>query len=667
MSRSVNSNAHITRKSALLQYLRVRSRAVFNAVRVPGVTLLTQADERTSFPASLRLVAVPGETTLTPNLATGTLAIGSPPGAAFTVNNVGSGTGVADSPGVNGDLRSIDAAYGFTAPVAAQTIVVTPPAPGIAGNLLTSDGTDWTSAPPPAGAPTNATYVVQALSGGLSDERVLAATSGFSVADGGPNGNITVTPPVPSTSGNVMTSNGTDWTSAALPAAVPTNATYVVQALSGGLSDERVLAANRGFSVVDGGANNPITVTPPLPSTAGNVMTSNGTDWVSSATPMVQASYVTMALNAGLTSERVLAAATRKIAFTDGGANGNVTLTLPLVVHMGSADGYTSTGADDGLLNIGTSTISGSADKVGSLVMGSNSITAGLDRSLVAGTSNVVARDLAGCAMLAGEGSFPAGVGQVFNSFAMGLKPQIESNFVTLACGSNGVADGFFYNGSNDKFTWPALTYSGGGVGVAGSVIVLGGGAAGVTRFVDRCPESDVAPTIANHLVQKSYVDGTSRMYAFYSDITAFSVFNSTVNASFTSGTQGPGSNYTFAIPATTITVANPGLYKLELSYTCAHTGTTFATSVVSYVMEGANVTLTTSSGTNSATRPIVIHGLNVTTPGTRTFADTLTLSAVVTAPGATLTLAFAAGASNTAAIGMAFTDVRAVISGILL
>ncbi len=593
MSRSVNSNAHITRKSALLQYLRVRSRAVFNAVRIPNVTLLTEADERTSFPASLRLVAVPGETTLTPNLAAGTLAIGSPPGAAFTLSNVGAGTGVSDSPGVNGDLRSIDARYGFTAPVAAQTITLTPPVPGIAGNLMTSNGTNWTSAAPTTGAPTNATYIVQSLSGALSDERFLDA--------------------------------------------------------------------NRGFTIADGGAGAAITVTPPAPSTSGNVMTSNGTDWVSSASPMVQASYVTMALSGGLTSERVLTQTPRKVVFSDGGANGPVTLTLPNVVHVGSADGYASTsGVDDALLSIGTSSITGSAAKVESLTVGSNAISAGFDRSLLAGNSNVVARDVAGCAMLAGEGSFPAGVGTVFNSFAVGLKPQIESSYATMITGSNGVGDGLFYNGSNDKFTWPAGTYGGGGVGIAGNVVAIGGGAGGITRFVDRCPESDVGPTTANHLMR---LTDASRSFVFYSDITDLSVFNTPVTASFTSGTQGSGSNYTFAIPETAITVANGGLYKMELSFICAHTGTTFATSVISYVMEGALVTLQTSSGTNSATYPVVINGLNVSTPGTRTFEQTITLYAVAGA-GATLSLVFGAGGSNTAAIGMAFTSIRAVITG---
>src|SRR5688572_22272451 len=114
-ARTVNSKRDESFRSVIAEYLTIKGRATLGSIKVPNVTVLTSADERTSFPASLRLVNVPGETTLTPDLVAGTLAIGASGGGGISLANVGTGTGVADSPGVNGNLRSIAAAFGFTA------------------------------------------------------------------------------------------------------------------------------------------------------------------------------------------------------------------------------------------------------------------------------------------------------------------------------------------------------------------------------------------------------------------------------------------------------------------------------------------------------------------------------------------------------------------------
>jgi hypothetical protein len=91
----------------------------------------------------------------------------------------------------------------------------------------------------------------------------------------------------------------------------PSNATYVTLSASTGLSAERVLTAGTGISIVDGGANGPVTI-----SATG-----------SGGAP-TDAQYVVLALNGTLTAERALAVTSGHLSLTDGGANGNVTLGL---------------------------------------------------------------------------------------------------------------------------------------------------------------------------------------------------------------------------------------------------------------------------------------------------------------------------------------------------
>lgn len=83
----------------------------------------------------------------------------------------------------------------------------------------------------------------------------------------------------------------------------PVDAQYLVLALNGILTAERVLTAGDGIALADGGAG-------------GNATLSN---------TIVGAQYVTMALDGTLTAERVLTAGDG-INITDGGAGGNVTI-----------------------------------------------------------------------------------------------------------------------------------------------------------------------------------------------------------------------------------------------------------------------------------------------------------------------------------------------------
>lgn len=96
---------------------------------------------------------------------------------------------------------------------------------------------------------------------------------GFNLT-GGPitsSGTLTISPPVPGSSGNVMVSNGTAWISQA--AAAGSNGT---------VTSVNASSAN-GFSFTGGPVttSGTLTLNVPTPGTSGNVLISNGTSWVS--------------------------------------------------------------------------------------------------------------------------------------------------------------------------------------------------------------------------------------------------------------------------------------------------------------------------------------------------------------------------------------------------
>lgn len=85
----------------------------------------------------------------------------------------------------------------------------------------------------------------------------------------------------------------------------PTDAEYVVLSANGSLSDERVLTAGTGVSIVDGGAGSSVTIS------------SSGGD--------PDAAYVVLSATGSLSTERVLTAGTG-ISIVDGGAGSTVTI-----------------------------------------------------------------------------------------------------------------------------------------------------------------------------------------------------------------------------------------------------------------------------------------------------------------------------------------------------
>jgi hypothetical protein len=132
--------------------------------------------------------------------------------------------------------------------------------PSTAGKVMTSDGTDWISATPGAGAGVATGAEVDT---GTNDTK-FASPKALKDSHNVPS-------VVPSTAGKVMTSDGTDWISST-PATVPVKATAAE--LDTGTDDAKFATA---LGIKD--AHNVPSV---VPGTSGNVLTSNGTDWISS-------------------------------------------------------------------------------------------------------------------------------------------------------------------------------------------------------------------------------------------------------------------------------------------------------------------------------------------------------------------------------------------------
>jgi hypothetical protein len=155
------------------------------------------------------------------------------------------GTGLT-SPGTSGYVLTSNGTEWVSAPSSDAL-----PSPGSSGRVLTSDGTDWVSQALPSQLPSASTSGNILKANGTSWTSA-AASSIF---------------PSVGASGNVLTSNGTSWSSQVIPSQLPSPST------SG-----NILKAN-GSAWVSASGQSIL----PSPTTSGNVLTSNGTEWVSEA------------------------------------------------------------------------------------------------------------------------------------------------------------------------------------------------------------------------------------------------------------------------------------------------------------------------------------------------------------------------------------------------
>ena len=139
------------------------------------------------------------------------------------------------------------------------------------------------------GAPTDAEYVVMALNGTLTNERLLAAGTGISLADGGPGSTATI-------ANTGVTSNvaGTGISVSGATGAVT-------------IANTGVTSLGAGDGITLSGSTGSVTVSSPI---IGD---------------LVAAQYVTLATDTQLQNERVLTAGSG-ITLTDGGAGSTITI-----------------------------------------------------------------------------------------------------------------------------------------------------------------------------------------------------------------------------------------------------------------------------------------------------------------------------------------------------
>lgn len=177
---------------------------------------------------------------------------------------------------------------------------------GTAATVLTSSGTapQWQTLSSAGLAANTESYITIGNTAGLTAERALTGTvNQITITDNGANSTVVLSTPQ-----NIHTGASPTFTGLTLS----------------GVSTGAVISTSGVLSSV-------------APGTSGNVLTSNGTTWTSAAPTgggaPTTAQYVTLALDGTLSAERVLTGTANQITITDGGANGNVTLSTPQNIH----------------------------------------------------------------------------------------------------------------------------------------------------------------------------------------------------------------------------------------------------------------------------------------------------------------------------------------------
>jgi len=164
---------------------------------------------------------------------------------------------------------------------------------------------------------------------------------------------------MPALIGDVTTSAGAVATTIANDAVTNAKAANMAQstikgrAVSAGTGDPTDLTATQATAILDamvgdsgsGGTKGLAPAPASGDAAAGKFLKADGTWAAPSGTGApAAAQYVTLATDGGLSAERVLTGTSNQVTITDGGANGNVTLSLPQSIHTGGTPQFARMG-----------------------------------------------------------------------------------------------------------------------------------------------------------------------------------------------------------------------------------------------------------------------------------------------------------------------------------
>lgn len=295
------------------------------------------------------------------------------------------------------------------------------------------------------------------------------------------------------------------------------------------------------------------------------------------------------------------------------------TVSLPVVVQVGPTNNYTGTGPADNMIIVGPVTVSGVVNRIAVLAAGDstlnitgdpayglifgsnvtygcssiNSLVGGVDIVLTAGLGNsinesiVVGNDIT---------VVPGGATRLF---AMGRRIRADNlgtnaNTFIISGGNTDIdAASSFYNGAFPGVVYVPLARAN-GVNIAGrGDIWIGGTTTGNTFFVDRCPRTSIAPTIGDHLTNKTYVDGLLRLFQRYNSSTAIS------NNDFMQPGTGLSAN---ELAARALVAQNANLITLRVASDVAPGGVATRTFTVRINGVGTAMTATITGAATSAT-----------------------------------------------------------------
>lgn len=199
--------------------------------------------------------------------------------------------------------------------------------------LLLADITGALGFTPASNTPS---FVTLAATPDLTNERVLTGTANQVIlTDNGAGSTIVLSLPQGIAAASTPTFAGLTLTGPLVGGSVaPDNASYLTLGANATLTNERVLTGTANQVVLtDGGAGGNLTLSLPQSIAAASTPTFAGLTLtgplVGGSVAPSGASYVTLATDATLTSERVLTGTANQVILTDGGAGGNITLSLP--------------------------------------------------------------------------------------------------------------------------------------------------------------------------------------------------------------------------------------------------------------------------------------------------------------------------------------------------